>query len=80
MTKMAGVQVMQNDGKRVRVLFTPEAREAVEKVQHVDYVERVSASANLRDMLGGAAPATSEQAFGSPPAKPVTEVASAGTQ
>jgi spore germination cell wall hydrolase CwlJ-like protein len=80
MTKMAGVQVMQNDGKRVRVLFTPEAREAVEKVKHVDYVERVSASNNLRDMLGGAAPAANEQAFGNAPAKPVTQVAGAGAQ
>jgi hypothetical protein len=80
MTKMAGVQVMQNDGKRVRVLFTPEAREAVEKVKHVDYVERVAASDNLRGMLGGAAPATSEQALGRAAEPAVTPAANAGAQ
>src|SRR4029453_18433772 len=48
MTKMAGVQVMENNGKRVRVLFTPEARKAAEEATHVDYVERVAASDNLR--------------------------------
>jgi spore germination cell wall hydrolase CwlJ-like protein len=61
MAKIDGVQVVQNDGKRVRVLFTPEARQAVEKVKHVDYVERVAASDNLRDMLSGA-PAASKDA------------------
>jgi spore germination cell wall hydrolase CwlJ-like protein len=64
MAKIDGVQVVQNDGKRVRVLFTPEARAAVEKVKHVDYIERVSASENLRDMLGGAAPAGTEKPLG----------------
>ena len=46
--KMAGVQVMENNGKRVRVLFTPEARKAADEAKHVDYVERVAASDNLR--------------------------------
>jgi spore germination cell wall hydrolase CwlJ-like protein len=80
MTKMAGVQVLQNDGKRVRVLFTPEAREAVEKVKHVDYVERVAASDNLRDMLGGASPASNQQAFGQPAAPGAAPVTTAGAQ
>jgi len=76
----AGVQVLQNDGKRVRVLFTPEAREAVEKVKHVDYVERVAASDNLRDMLGGASPASNQQAFGEPAAPGAAPVTTAGAQ
>ena len=63
MAKVDGVQVIQDNGKRVRVLFTPEAREAVEKTKHVDYVERVAASDNLREMLGTTAPAQ-EQALG----------------
>src|SRR5690606_22397127 len=46
--KIDGVQVIQNDGKRVRVLFSPEARAAVEKVKVTPYVERVAASDNLR--------------------------------
>ena len=56
-TKIDGVQVLQNDGKRVRVLFSPEAREAAAKVQVTPYVERVAASDNLRWTLGGGAAA-----------------------
>ena len=63
--KVAGVQVMENDGKRVRVLFTPEARKAADEVKHVDYVERVAASDNLRFALGGSGAAESEPPFGS---------------
>ena len=64
-TTVAGAAVkIEPDGKRVRVLFTPQARAAVEKVEHKPYVERVAASDNLRWTLGdGATPAT-EQAFG----------------
>ena len=54
-TKIDGVQVLQNDGKRVRVLFSPEAREAAAKVEVTPYVERVAASDNLRWSLGGGA-------------------------
>ena len=32
----------------MRLLFTPQAREAVEKVKVIPYVERVAASDNLR--------------------------------
>ena len=56
-TKIDGVQVLQNDGKRVRVLFSPEAREAAAKVQVTPYVERVAASDNLRWTLGAGAAA-----------------------
>jgi exopolyphosphatase/guanosine-5'-triphosphate,3'-diphosphate pyrophosphatase len=59
-TKIDGVQVLQNDGKRVRVLFSPEAREAAAKVKVTPYVERVAASDNLRWTLGGGAAADDE--------------------
>ena len=62
--KVEGVQVVQNDGKRVRVLFTPEAREAVEKVKVTPYVETVAASDNLRFALGGASPESDQRPFG----------------
>ena len=64
-TKLAGTAVrITPDGSRVRVLFTPQAREAVERVVHKPYVERSAASDNLRWTLGGGAPAASEPAFG----------------
>ena len=64
-TQVAGAAVrIEPDGKRVRVLFTPQARAAVEKVVHKPYVERVAASDNLRWTLGDGAPATTEQALG----------------
>ena len=44
---------------RVRLLFTPEAREAVEKVKVVPYVERSAASENLRFALDGGGEAQS---------------------
>ena len=63
-TQIAGAAVrIEPDGKRVRVLFTPQARAAVEKVVHKPYVERVAASDNLRWTLGDA-PAATEQALG----------------
>ncbi|MCY7280218.1 MAG: cell wall hydrolase [Sphingomonas bacterium] len=65
-TQVAGAAVkIEPDGKRVRVLFTPQARAVVEKVVHQPYVERVAASDNLRWTLGDAAPATTEKALGS---------------
>ena len=64
-TMVAGTAVkVEPNGSRVRVLFTPQAREAVEKVVHKPYVERSAASDNLRWTLGGGAPAASEPAFG----------------
>lgn len=63
--KIDGVQVIeQKDGGRVRVLFTPEAREAVEKVKVTPYVETVAASDNLRFALNGAGPDTDQRPFG----------------
>jgi hypothetical protein len=49
----AGAKVIHGKDGRVRLLFTPEAREAVEKVQVTPYVERVTASDNLRFALDG---------------------------
>ena len=76
-----GVKVIEQDGKRVRVLFTPQAREAVEAVKHVDYVERVAASDNLRWTLSGAPTANDEQPFGAAkPAPAPAPVAAGGAQ
>jgi spore germination cell wall hydrolase CwlJ-like protein len=49
----AGAKVIHGKDGRVRLLFTPEAREAVEKVKVTPYVERVAASDNLRYALDG---------------------------
>ncbi|MEO6580406.1 MAG: cell wall hydrolase [Sphingomicrobium sp.] len=67
-TVVAGAAVkVEPDGKRVRVLFTPQARAAVEKVVHEPYVERVEASDNLRWAMGDGKPAATDQAFGAKP-------------
>jgi hypothetical protein len=76
-----GVKVIEQDGKRVRVLFTPQARQAVEAVKHVDYVERVAASDNLRWTLSGATTANDEQPFGAAKSAPApAPIAAAGAQ
>ena len=49
----AGAKVIEGKDGRVRLLFTPEAREAVEKVKVTPYVERTAASDNLRFALNG---------------------------
>jgi len=59
----AGAKVIEGKDGRVRLLFTPQAREAVEKVKHVDYVQRVAASDNLKFALDGGSPAA-ERPFG----------------
>jgi hypothetical protein len=69
-TREAGVQVLRNDGKRVRVLFSAEARDAADKVVVTPYVERVAASDNLRWALADGAPAAEEKAFGAPAETP----------
>jgi hypothetical protein len=50
----AGAKVVEGKDGRVRLLFTPQAREAVEKVKVTPYVERVAASDNLKFALTGA--------------------------
>ena len=55
---------VKSDGKRVRVLFTPQAREVTDKIEMTPYVERVSASDNLRWTLGSAEPAADSKPFG----------------
>lgn len=59
----AGAKVTAENG-RVRVLFSPEARSAVEKVEVTDYVERVSASDNLRYALGDTNQSADQPALG----------------
>ncbi len=55
---------IEDNGKRVRVLFTPQARAAVERVVHKPYVDSAAASDNLRWAMGDGAPASTEQALG----------------
>ena len=62
----AGAKVIRGKDGRVRLLFTPEAREAVEKVKVTPYVERVAATDNLRFALDGA-PTETERPFGRNP-------------
>ena len=50
----AGAKVVEGKDGRVRLLFTPQAREAVERVKVTPYVERVAASDNLKFALTGA--------------------------
>lgn len=76
-TQLAGVQVKETAGKRVRVLFTPEARKAADDAKHVDYVERVAASDNLRWTLGGGESEGDAKPFGAPAETPA---APAGAQ
>ena len=52
---------------RFRVLFTPQAREAVEKIKMTPYVERTAASDNLRFALQGGSKGEPERPFGRTP-------------
>ncbi|MFL6748778.1 MAG: cell wall hydrolase [Sphingomicrobium sp.] len=65
--EQAGARVVPGKDGRVRLLFTPEAREAVEKVKVTPYVERVAATDNLRFALNGGEPAEAQAAFGRKP-------------
>ncbi|MEO6113737.1 MAG: cell wall hydrolase [Sphingomicrobium sp.] len=58
-----GADIVQAGG-RVRIRFSPEARAAVEKVKVTPYVERVSASDNLRWTLASGEPAATEKSLG----------------
>lgn len=59
-----GAKVRAGKDGRVRLLFTAEAREIVQKIQPTAYVDRVAASDNLRFALGGNGSAAVEPAFG----------------
>ncbi|MFL6789515.1 MAG: cell wall hydrolase [Sphingomicrobium sp.] len=76
----AGAKVMIGKDGRVRMLFTPQAREAVEKVKVVPYVERSAASDNLRFALNGSSPGEAERPFGRDPAGAGTGAASSTAQ
>jgi spore germination cell wall hydrolase CwlJ-like protein len=71
----AGAKVTTGTGGRVRVLFTPQAREVVEKIKLVPYVDRSAASDNLRFALEGSSKEAEQPAFGpsSKDAAPETE-------
>ena len=60
--QIEGVKVGEagKEGQRISVHFSPKAREAVEKVVVTPYVERVSASDNLRRALDGSGPSGAE--------------------
>jgi spore germination cell wall hydrolase CwlJ-like protein len=60
----AGAKVIEGKDGRVRLLFTPQAREAVEKVKVTPYVERSNASDNLRFALQGGSSGEPERPFG----------------
>jgi spore germination cell wall hydrolase CwlJ-like protein len=62
--KEAGAKVIEGKDGRVRLLFTPEAREAVEKVKVTPYVDRSAASDNLRFALNGGSAEEPERPFG----------------
>ena len=62
--KEAGAKVIEGKDGRVRLLFTQEAREAVEKVTVTPYIERSAASDNLRFALNGGNAEETERPFG----------------
>ena len=76
----AGAKVIEGKDGRVRVLFTPEAREVVEKVKVVPYVDRSSASDNLRFALNGGSPSEADRPFGRATERAGTEPASSTAQ
>jgi hypothetical protein len=53
--------------KRVAVRFNLAAREATEKVEHKEYVEKVKASDNLKWALSGSPTAPAEKPLGKAP-------------
>lgn len=71
----AGAKVIHGKDGRVRLLFTQEAREVVEKVKVTPYVERVAASDNLRFALDGGS--SDQPAFGTKVELQPAETASA---
>lgn len=78
--EQAGARVIEGKNGRVRLLFTPEAREAVEKVKVTPYVERVEATDNLRFALNGGSAPEAGRAFGKPAEASPGEAASAPAQ
>jgi len=72
--EQAGAKVIAGKDGRVRLLFTPQAREAVEKVKVTPYVERVAASDNLRFALEGGS--SDQPAWGKKAETPKVDTAS----
>jgi len=75
----AGAKLIEGKDGRVRLLFTPEAREAVEKVKVTPYVDRSAASDNLRFALNGGG-SESERPFGQAPEEAETEAPTSTAQ
>ena len=73
--EQAGAKVVAGKDGRVRLLFTPQAREAVEKVKVIPYVERTAASDNLRFALEGGGEV--QPAWGAKAESPAAQTASA---
>lgn len=71
----AGAKLIAGKDGRVRLLFSLQAREAVEKVKVVPYVERAAASDNLRFALEGSGQDDAQPAFGRTPKDAVAEAA-----
>ena len=65
----AGAKFIPGKDGRVRLLFTPQGREAAEKAtaSTTPYVERVAATDNLRFALGGSEPAEAQTPWGRKP-------------
>ena len=63
----AGAKLIEGKDGRVRLLFTPQAREAVEKIKVTPYVDRSNASDNLRFALQGGSSGEPERPFGRSP-------------
>ncbi|HET9811875.1 MAG TPA: cell wall hydrolase [Sphingomicrobium sp.] len=72
--EIPGAQMEDAPAGRVAIRFNLEkARKAVSEAPHVDYVEEVAASDNLRWTLSGKTPETDQQPLGRAPSKaPVT--------
>ncbi|HEY0629217.1 MAG TPA: hypothetical protein VGD23_07800, partial [Sphingomicrobium sp.] len=65
--EQAGAKLIEGKDGRIRLLFTPEAREAAAKVKVTPYVERVAATDNLRFALNGGQASEAERPFGRTP-------------
>ena len=76
----SGARFIPGKDGRVRLLFTPEAREAVEKVKVTPYVERVAATDNLRFALDGSEPGQAQTPFGKKTEGAGSEAASPAAQ
>ncbi len=80
--KKAGAKFIEGKDGRVRLLFTPQAREAAEKAtaSTKPYVERVAATENLRFALDGSESGEVQAPFGRKPEGEGAEAQTSATQ